>query len=66
MSKWMESMIKKHGSEEAVREYMRQNGRKGGKAKVKKGFASMDRDTLKEVASNGGKALHEKYRQLNK
>ena len=62
----MEAMVKKHGSEEAVREYMRQNGRKGGKAQVKKGFANMDREKLSEVSRKGGKAFQEKYRQLNK
>ena len=55
-NKWWEKMIAIHGSEDAVRAFMRENASKskrntGGSG----GFASLDKDTLKEIASKGGK-----------
>lgn len=39
--KWLETMIAKHGSREAVRAHMQQQGRKGGSVKgTKGGFAA--------------------------
>lgn len=35
-------------------DYFRKLGRAGGKAKVPKGFAKMDKDRLSEVSSRGG------------
>lgn len=39
LSKMMITMIDKHGSEEAARDWFRGIGSEGGKAKVPKGFA---------------------------
>lgn len=41
-SKWWTSMIKRYGSEEAVRAFMKEYGAKGGRAETKlpKGFAA--------------------------
>lgn len=38
--KWLESMIRVHGSREAVTEFMQSLGRKGGKKGTTGGFAS--------------------------
>lgn len=38
-------------------------GRKGGKAKVPKGFAKMETERLKEVTSQGGKSRQAQRRQ---
>jgi uncharacterized protein len=35
-------------------------GNKGGQGKSERGFAAMDPDKQKEIASEGGKASHEK------
>lgn len=48
-------MIAKLGSEEAYREWHSRNGKKGGSAKVKKGFAKMTPEKRKAAASKGGK-----------
>jgi general stress protein YciG len=40
----------------AYKKQQAKHGAKGGKAKVPKGFALMDKDRLKEVASRGGQA----------
>lgn len=39
-------------------------GRKGGKAKVPKGFAKMESEKLKEVTSKGGKSRQDQRRKL--
>lgn len=56
--KWMETMIKKHGSREAVRELMQGIGVEGGKVSKTGGFASAkvgkDGLTGKERASVAG------------
>lgn len=39
-------------------------GRKGGKARVPKGFAKMESQKLKEVTSKGGKARQDQRRKL--
>lgn len=39
-TKWLETMIKKHGSYEAVQELQRELGRRGGKLSRNGGFAS--------------------------
>jgi len=49
MSKWLDTMILKHGSEEAVREHMRKSGQKGGQVYTVKGFAVTK--TAKEAAN---------------
>lgn len=54
MSRYMDALIKKHGSEEKAREAIRANASKGGKAKVAKGFAMMSPEKLKEITSKGG------------
>lgn len=38
--KFRQTMIKKHGSEEAWKAWNRENSRRGGKARVPKGFAA--------------------------
>lgn len=50
-----ETNRKKYGED-----YYQELGRKGGKAKVKKGFAMMHIDVLREVGSKGGKNRHKK------
>lgn len=60
-SKWWAKMIATHGSEEAVRNFMRQSANKskrntGGTG----GFAAMDKDTLREISARAGKASAEK------
>lgn len=52
---YRETMIAKLGSEEAYREWHSRNGKKGGSAKVKKGFAKMTPEKRKAAASKGGK-----------
>ena len=54
--KFKERMIAKHGSEEAWREYMRENARKGGKAKktAPSGFAAMTPEQRAEAGRRGG------------
>ncbi len=54
---WWESMIERHGSEEAVREFMRSNSNKSNR-NTPRGFAVLkekDPERLKEIASEGGK-----------
>lgn len=55
MSKWMDSMIEKYGSEKAVKEKLQEWGSRGGSAEVKKGFASMDKKRHIAVSRKGGK-----------
>lgn len=54
--KFKERMIAKFGSEEAWREYMRQVGRKGGKAKktAPSGFAAMTPEQRADAGRRGG------------
>ncbi len=52
--KWLASMIAKHGSEEAVREFMAASAKKI-KDKSRGGFASMDKDKHLEASHKGGK-----------
>ena len=59
--KWWARMIEKHGSEENVREFMRQSANQskrnlGGSG----GFASLDKERLKEISIKAGKASAEK------
>jgi general stress protein YciG len=54
-TKFQKTMIKKHGSYEAWREHMRQNGIKGGKSTYGYEFAH-GRLTPQQVGSLGGKA----------
>lgn len=46
-------MIKKFGSEEAWMDYVKERGRKGGSAKVSKGF-SKNPDLAREAGKKGG------------
>lgn len=60
VKKHRETMIAKHGSYEAWREWMRNNGSKGGSAPHSKptGFASLklsDPARLKEISIKGGR-----------
>lgn len=50
LSPWMRGMVKKHGSVGAVREFMRENGRKGGKKGTTGGFYAN-----RELASKAGR-----------
>jgi len=45
-----ETMIKKYG-----KDFFAINGAVGGKAKVPKGFAMMDKDKLRKLAAKGGR-----------
>lgn len=57
-SRWWASMIEKYGSEEAVREVMRQNANKSAKNTGGGGFAYMkkhDPIRLRQTSSVGGK-----------
>lgn len=58
-----QTLIERYGSEEAYLQYMRDKGRKGGKAQVQKGF-SMNR----ELASRVGRYSKtvEKSTKINK
>lgn len=49
--KWWKSMVAIHGSEAAVREYMRQNAAKSSRNKEGKGgFAAMPTEKVKELS----------------
>jgi general stress protein YciG len=56
-SKWMQAMIKKHGSEEAVREFMRESGQQAKRSR-KGGFHYLkqhDPEKFKQISAKGGK-----------
>ena len=55
--KWLETMIKKHGSLEAVKEHQRALGTKGGATKTTKpkGFASMTPEQRSAAGRKGGR-----------
>lgn len=59
-NKWWRSMIEKHGSEEKVRELMRERGNRSERnSKGTGGFAYLAKtnpDYLKEITSKGGKS----------
>ena len=56
-TKWLETMIKKHGSLEAVRKRQQEIGRKGGSVKgTQKGFASLTPCTCEIFAGEHLKA----------
>ena len=61
--KWMESMIEKHGSAEAVREHMKSIGAKGGRNGNTGGFAARP-DISKTAGSVGGSRSKKGYRLL--
>lgn len=58
--KWMKRMIEKHGSEDAVREFMRASAEKSKRNKEGSGgFAYLKKtnpERFKEVSAKGGKA----------
>ena len=56
VQKMRETMIKKHGSEEAWKAHMRENARKGGSKGGVKGFAAMDRQKHLQASIKGGSA----------
>ena len=58
--KTKETMIKKLGSEEAYKEYMRSISARGGKTPPTKprGFAAMSKGKLQEIARKGGRNSH--------
>lgn len=60
--KWMQTLIKKHGSVEAVRRILSENGKKGGSVKTRKGFA------VTGTASEAGRisAMNRRIRALEK
>ncbi len=47
-----------------TKERRRAIARKGGLAKVKKGFAVINKQRRKEIAAEGGRAMHRKYKLL--
>lgn len=49
------TLLEKHGSEEALREYFRQIGRKGGAASTTGGFAAATPEQVREWGAKGGK-----------
>ena len=53
--KVIETMIEKHGSYEAWKEYMHGIAAKGGRAKVPKGFAMMTRKQRSIAGTLGGR-----------
>ena len=63
-NKWWESMIKKYGSEEAVREFMGAGGRIGGLYKGEKGLGSpkLDPEKKAEIIRKGNEANRAKAR----
>ena len=56
---WMASMIKTHGSEEAVREFMRSSGKKSDRS-TPRGFAKIDTDRVKQISKLGVEAREKK------
>jgi hypothetical protein len=63
-SKWMETMIKKHGSEEAVKAYMAELARKQkGIKKPNSGVASLSKA---EQSKRGTKAANARWNKENK
>lgn len=50
---------------ETISRVMREMGRKGGKAKVKKGFAAMSEEQLKRVSAKAVKARNKKRSAKN-
>lgn len=58
-----ESLIKKYGEEKArqmIHEWAIKGGKKGGKAKVTKGFGS-NKELASEAGKRGAKTLKERY-----
>jgi len=58
--KYKASQIAHYGSEEAWKAAQAEYGRKGGKAKVPKGFAKMQRERLIMESTKGGYARHKR------
>jgi general stress protein YciG len=54
ISKQRQTMIEKHGSEEAWTQFMRSIASKGGSRKVPKGFARMDKEKVRQAGLKGG------------
>ena len=52
--KMFKTMVEKHGGEEAAREWFRSIGRRGGLAKVPKGFA-LNPELAKTCGAKGGR-----------
>ena len=49
------TMVEKHGSEEAARAWYRSIGQRGGSvSNPNKGFASMDKEKIREAGRKGG------------
>ena len=51
---WMQTMIYKLGSKEAVQKYMAERGHKGGSVSCVKGFASMPKEKVQAAGRTGG------------
>ena len=61
----MDQELKKgRGAHNLSPEARRANGRKGGQARVAKGFAKMDAIKLKEITSKGGKRRAQRSRKI--
>ena len=54
-SPWMTTMIKKHGSREAVREVQKKIGAIGGSRSSTGGFASMSFEQVSAAGAKGGR-----------
>jgi len=50
---WLETMIKKHGSREAVNKVMAERGSKGGKLSTRT-FATIPKDELQKISKKAG------------
>jgi len=64
-AKMKQTMIERLGGEEAYRQYVVERGRKGGLAKVPKGFALWDKKALREIGQKGGLVRAENYKTGN-
>lgn len=53
---WWQTMIKKHGSEEAARRFIAEGGRRGGLAQVPKGVAKLTPERRAEISRMGVQA----------
>ena len=53
-TKWLETMVKRLGSKEAVSKFMSERGSRGGQVSCPKGFASMPTEKVAAAGRIGG------------
>jgi len=62
---WWDTMLKKHGSVERVRQIMGEGGQVGGLAKGRKGLAAVSDEKLAEIVMKGVAARKAKKDRIN-